>query len=152
MNPKRLIIGIVTVFVAVWVTSFLIHGVWLQSRYAATMSLWRPEADMQKHILWLFLGQFIFAVAFVMLWARGFAGNAHARCGVLYGLFMGLFSQANTFITFAVQPLPRDIAVKWVVAGLVQGVLLGLLVFFIYKPKPQESTTVAAGASSAQPI
>src|SRR5512132_2419663 len=130
MNPKRLILGIVTVFVGLWVTDFLIHGLWLQSRYSATMSLWRPEADMQKHMLWLFLGQFIFAVAFVMIWARGFASNGHLRCGILYGLFMGAFSQATTFITFAVQPLPRDIAVKWVLAGIGQGILLGVLIFF----------------------
>jgi TRAP-type mannitol/chloroaromatic compound transport system permease small subunit len=150
MNPKRLILGIVAVFVGVWVTDFLIHGLWLQSSYKATMSLWRPEADMQKHMLWLFLGQFLFAVAFVMIWARGFSGNAHVRCGVLYGLFMGLFSQANTFITFAVQPLPRDIAIKWVLSGLVQGVLLGLLVLFVYKPKPEGQAATAA-ASTANP-
>ena len=151
MNPKRLILGIATVFVAVWVTDFLIHGVWLQTRYAATMSLWRPEADMQKHMLWLFLGQFLFAVAFVMIWAHGFAGNAHVRCGILYGLFMALFSQANTFITFAVQPLPRDIAVKWVLSGLVQGVLLGLLVRFVYKPKTEARAGAMADASTANP-
>ena len=114
------------------------------------MSLWRPEADMQKHMLWLFLGQFIFAVAFVMIWARGFAGNARMRCGIRYGLCMGLFSQANTFILFAVQPMPRDVAVKWVLSGLVQGVLLGLLVYWVYKPKAQESATIA-DASTAQP-
>jgi hypothetical protein len=151
MNPKRLIIGILTVFVGVWVTDFLIHGLWLQSRYAATMNLWRPEGDMQRHMLWLFLGQFIFAATFVMLWARGFATNGHLRCGILYGLFMSLFSQASTFISFAVQPLPRDIAVKWVLSGLVQGMLLGVLVFFIYKPKPQASAATVADATSAQP-
>ncbi len=40
MNPKRLIIAIVAVFLGVWVTDFLIHGVWLKNTYAATMSLW----------------------------------------------------------------------------------------------------------------
>jgi hypothetical protein len=48
---------------------------------------------------------------------------------------MGLFTQANTLITYAVQPLPGGIAVKWFVSGAVQGVLLGLLVHCVYKPK-----------------
>ena len=34
-------------FVGVWITDFLIHGVWLQSTYKETMSLWRPEAEMR---------------------------------------------------------------------------------------------------------
>ena len=151
MNPKRLILGIVAVFVGIWVTDFLIHGLWLQSSYKATMSLWRPEAEMQKHMGWLMLGQFLMAMAFVMIWARGFAGNAHVRCGVLYGLFMGFFSQANTLITFAVQPLPSDIAVKWFVSGLAQGVLMGLLVFFIYKPKPEQRSAATIDVSSVHP-
>ena len=148
MNPKRLILGIVAVFVGVWATDFLIHGLWLQSRYSETMSLWRPEADMQRHMLWLFLGQFLFAIAFVVIWARGFASIPHLRGGVLYGLFMSLFFQANTFITFAVQPLPRDIAIKWVLSGLVQGVLLGLLVYFVYRPKAPERASAATAQAT----
>jgi hypothetical protein len=31
MNPKRLILAIVVVFVGFWVTSYLIHGLWLNS-------------------------------------------------------------------------------------------------------------------------
>jgi hypothetical protein len=106
---------------------------------------------MQKHILWLFLGQFVFAVAFVTIWAQGFATHRRVACGIFYGLFMGLFSQAATFITFAVQPLPRDIAVKWVLSGLAQGMAMGLLVYLIYKPKTQHSTAPIADASSVQP-
>jgi hypothetical protein len=50
---------------------------------------------------------------------------------------MGLFSQAYTLLMYAVEPLPGSLAVKWLIAGLVQGVLVGVLVFFVYKPKPE---------------
>ena len=33
MNPKRLLLAIVAVFVGVWVTDFIIHGVLLQNTY-----------------------------------------------------------------------------------------------------------------------
>lgn len=138
MNPKRLILAIVAVFVGIFATDFLIHGVWLQNAYKETASLWRSEAEMQAHMGWLMLGQFLAAVTFAVLWAKGFAASARVRCACLYGLFMGLFSQATTLITYAVQPLPASIAIKWFAAGLVQGVLMGLLVFFVYKPKPEE--------------
>jgi hypothetical protein len=136
MNPKRLILAIVAAFAFVWVTDFIIHGVCLKNDYAASMSLWRPEAEMQAHMGWMFLGQLLAAATFVVLYAKGFAEKARPLCAVMFGLFMALFSQANTFMTFAVQPIPASLAVKWVIAAAGQGVLLGLLVFFVYKPKP----------------
>lgn len=138
MNPKRLVLAIVAVFAGVWVSDFLIHGVWLASTYKETMSLWRPEGEMQQHMGWLMLGQFLAAATFVVLWAKGFAATAHLSCACLYGLFMGLFSQATTLITYAVQPFPPGLAVKWFIAGVAQGVLLGVITFFVYKPKPEE--------------
>jgi len=119
MNPKRLLLAIVAVFVGVFATDFLIHAVWLQSTYKETMSLWRPEAEMQAHMGWMTLGQFLIAVAFSILWAKGFAAGATPKCACLYGLLMGVFSQAVTLIYYAVEPLPGHLAAKWIVAGLV---------------------------------
>ena len=135
MNPKRLVLAIVAVFLGIWVTDYLIHGIWLANTYQATASLWRPEAEMQQHIGWLFLGEFLAALTFVVLWAKGPAPTAKPLCAILYGLFMGLYNQATTLITYTVQPLPASLAVKWFVAGIVQGVVLGVIVFFVYKPK-----------------
>ena len=110
MNPKRLILASVAAFAFVWVTDFLIHGVWLKSDYAATMGLWRPDAEMQGRLGCLMLGEFLAAMIFVVLYAKGFAEKACPMCAVMFGLFMVLFSQANTFITYAVQPIPASLA------------------------------------------
>ena len=48
---------------------------------------------------------------------------------------MGMFSEANSLIMYTVEPLPGHLVAKWVVAGLVQGALLGVLVFFVGRPK-----------------
>jgi hypothetical protein len=135
MNPKRLILAVVVVFVGYWLTSFLIHGLWLNSIYKDTMSLWRSEAEMQRHMGWMFLGQLLWSVAFVLIWSKGIPAVNSLGRSCLYGLVMGLFSQANSLIMYTVQPLPGHLVAKWVVAGLVQGVLLGALVFFIGRPK-----------------
>jgi len=137
MKPKRLFIAIIAVFLAVWVTDFLIHGLWLEDTYKATMPLWRPEKEMQAHLGWLLLGQFLAAATFVVLWARGFAEKACIVCAVMYGLFMGLFHSANTLVIYAVQPMPGELMAKWFIAGVARAVLLGLLVFFVYKPAPK---------------
>jgi hypothetical protein len=140
MNPKRLIAAIAVVFVGIWIMDFLIHGVLLQNTYKETMSLWRPESEMQAHMGWLMLGQFIAAATFVLLWARGFAALACLRCAVIYGALMGLFSQVSTLVGYAIQPLPPGLAVKWFISGIAEGVLMGLLVFAVYKPKLPQAT------------
>jgi len=155
MNPKRLVLAIVVVFAGVFITNFLIHGVWLQGRYTETMNLWRSETEMQAHMGWLMLGQFIFAATFALLWAQGFAATARIGCAGLYGLFMGLFSQSATLVSYAVQPLPGDIVVKWFLSGIAQGVLMGVIVFFVYKPKPEDvksSVTDPSPASAARSV
>ncbi len=136
MNIKRLLLAIVAVFLGIFVTDFLIHGVWLKADYAASTGLWRPEAEMQKFMGWLMLGQLLAAITFTTLYARGFAEKGCRFGAVMFGLFMGLFMQGNTLITYAVQPLPGSLAVKWFVAGTAQGVVLGLLLSLAYKPKP----------------
>lgn len=139
MNTKRLILAIVVVFIAVFATNFLIHGVWLNGVYKETASLWRTEDEMQKHFHFMLLGQFLFAATFVLIWSKGFPAVATLGGSCLYGLTMALFSQAMTLITYVVQPMPGSLAVKWFIAGIVQGVVLGVIVFFVGKPKPVES-------------
>jgi hypothetical protein len=152
MNPKRLLLAMIAVFACVFITDFLIHGVWLQSRYKETMSLWRSETEMQAHMGWLMLGQFLVAATFVLVWARGFAATGRLGSACLYGMLMGIFSQAATLVTYAVQPLPADIAVKWFVSGVAQGVLVGVIVFFVYKPKSEDRKVSGTNTSPASAI
>ena len=136
MNSKRLILAFLAVVVALFATNFLIHGVWLKNTYQETASLWRTDAEMGKRFGWMLLAQGLFAAMFTMLWAKGFATLRCAGCAVMYGLCMGLFSPSLNIITYVVSPVPASLVVKWVGAGLVQAVLLGLLAYAVYKPKP----------------
>jgi hypothetical protein len=121
MNSKRLALAIVAVFAGVWVTDFLIHGVWLANAYKETMGLWRPEAEMRSHMGWLLLGQFLWAATFVLVWSKGFPATASLGGACLFGLTMGVFFQASTLVAYAVQPLPGHLALKWFVSSVAQG-------------------------------
>src|SRR5229473_3338258 len=129
MNSKRLIIAIFTAFVFLFGSNFLIHGLWLRPDYMATASLWRTETDMNVRFAWMLSGQLLMAATFVVLWATGFAGRGGVKCACVYGLLMGLFSQATTLITYVVTPLPGEIALKWFFSGLAQAVVLGCICF-----------------------
>jgi hypothetical protein len=139
MNVKRLILAVVVVFVGLWLTSFLIHGVWLNSIYKETMNLWRSETEMQQHMGWMLLGQFFWSVAFVVIWSKGFPAVNSLGRSCLYGLVMGLFSEANSLIMYTVEPLPGHLVAKWVVAGLAQSALMGVLLFLVGRPRTAAS-------------
>ena len=137
LNPKSLLISIIATFVALTATDYFIHQIWMMPDYNATASLWRPDMAAGGHLVWIHAGHLLAAVTFAMLWAVGFASNAKVTCSMKYGSFMALFSQSHTLISYAVQPITMDIVWKWMVSGVLQGVLLGVVVFFVYKPARQ---------------
>src|SRR4030095_12141001 len=96
MNPKRLSLAIVAVFAGVWVTDFLIHGVWVPRSSKETLSLWRTEPEMQAHVAWMLLAQFLMAGTFVVLYAKGFADKACPLCAVMSGLFLWVLRPSRT--------------------------------------------------------
>jgi hypothetical protein len=134
VNIKRLILAIFAAFVFYFLTDFFIHGVWLAPAYKATANLWRTDAEMQARFPWLIAAHFVYAIAFVILWAMGFAGRFCIRGAVWFGLLMGLFFQCSTLISYVVSPLPSDIAIEWFASGIVQALLLGLITSFTYAP------------------
>ena len=134
MNIKRLIIAIIVGFVVFWVTDFLIHGLWLMPDYKATQSLWRPEAEMGSYMGWMLCAQLLFAITFVMIWTR-WADTARLGCAIMYGFLMGIFSGCWAIIMYVVIPMPGSIACKWFFAGIAQAIILGIVTFYVYKPK-----------------
>ena len=139
MTTKRLLLGILAVFVTIFATDFLIHGLWMSPVYKATANLWRPEAEMSSHMGWLMGGQFLAAATFVMIWSKGFSDRSCMKSAVMYGLCMGLFSQAQTLISYAVSPLTPEIVGKWFVAGTLQGAIAGIVVFYVCQPAAQSA-------------
>src|SRR5688572_11847754 len=135
MNIKRLLLAVLAGWVLVFATDFLIHELWMGPVYAATKSLWRPEADMPTYFCWILVAQFLIVTTFVIVWARGFAGGSMGAA-VTFGLLMGVFQQTWAIILFAVMPVPAELAIKWFFAGLVQAVLLGIVTSLVYKPAP----------------
>ncbi|HZA38607.1 MAG TPA: hypothetical protein VE486_05665 [Candidatus Baltobacteraceae bacterium] len=135
MNIKRLILAIVVAFIVLWVTDFLIHGVWMTPDYRATQQLWRTDSEMMSRIGWMLGAQLLFVITFVIVWAKGFAERtSNISCALGYGLLMGLFSGVWALIMYVVVPMPGSIAAKWFFAGIAQSILLGLITFWIYKP------------------
>jgi len=89
---------------------------------------------MQSHMVWMLGAQLLFAITFVLLGTR-WAETARLGCAIGYGLLMGLFSGVWAIIMYVVIPMPCSIACKWFLAGIAQTILLGIVTFYVYKPK-----------------
>ena len=135
MNPKRIILALIAAFIALSATDYLIHQVWLKDTYALDIGkLWRAEADMKAHMSGIFVGQFLVAVAFTMLWARIALGGAGIQCAIALGVFMGLAYSGGVVIQGAVQPLPDGLVMKWIISGILQSVVVSVVLFVVHRP------------------
>ena len=144
MNSPRLILSIIAVFIGLFATDFFIHGVWLVPDYKSIPDVLRPDNEMAKRFGWILLYQFVCASILSMLWAKTFANRPSVASAALFGGLMGAFFQSSSFVSHAVFPLPSSIMTKWVVAGIIQMALMGVLLFYIYKPLPTAPSTATA--------
>lgn len=135
MNIKRLLIAMPVMSVCVWITDFIIHGIWLSPVYAATKELWRSEDEMISKMPFMFSGQFLVGIAFTLLFALFVAEKRCLKASLTFAGLIGLMTAAAQVIMYAVRPYPGHLIVKWFVAYLIQSLLLGVIVHFVYRPK-----------------
>ena len=131
---KRIIIGIVAIFVAWQVLDFVLHGLILASTYQATAPLWRPMPEMKMGLMRLVC--LVSAVSFVCLYAWLVRPKSWAT-GLSYGLIFGVGTGISMgFGTFCVMPIPQSLAMAWFIGTIVETSVAGLLVGWIVKESP----------------
>lgn len=132
IHPRRFVLALVVLFLGIVITDFLIHGVLLAADYGASAELWRPEDELPRFMPVMWFGQFVGAFALTLLYATGFA-NSGLRCACFFGFLIGLFGQSFSLIFAAVMPLPGQLVAKWIVFGVLQGIVLGALLWRVYR-------------------
>lgn len=120
-----LIVGIVA-FAFDW----MVHGNLFKADYEATASLWRPQAEMEAMFPFciLFHGLFAFGTAALYcFFAKGACcGGKCPMTGVKFGLLLGLIVGIGHFSIYMMVPMTSmDLPIKWLIADIVRGVLMG---------------------------
>lgn len=123
---KRIILGLIAVFVAWTLIDILVHGVLLMDTYAATAHLWRPEAEMKMGVMHAV--RLATAGLFVWIYAQLIA-NKSLRQGLYFGCLFGLISGIPMgFGSYSYMPIDASLACAWFAGSLASGVVGGLLV------------------------
>jgi hypothetical protein len=130
---KRFIIAFIAAYVFIFVWGWLLNGVLLKDVYAQTPNLWRSQNEMMSLFHWIIIGQGLVILAFVMIYACGFAGGG-VIAGIRLGILVEIAAIGMRLAIYAVQPFPGKLIVYGSVSGLIEMVIVGAIVGAIYKP------------------
>ncbi|MBL7959732.1 hypothetical protein JNL27_05765 [bacterium] len=128
---KKLLLAFVAVFVTWQILDFVIHNMLLMKAYEASASMWRPMEEMKMGLM-----IFVSAVsAFIFVWVYAkFVSPKSMMIGLQYGIILGVsFGIGMGYGTYAVQPLPYNIALSWFLGTIVELGVAGLLTGLIVK-------------------
>lgn len=139
----RWLLASLVIFVFIFAAEFFVHGIWLMPIYEETASLWRSQEEMQQLFPWMFLYQGLVAVLVSTLYCKCRCGLAHvpegqcnprpsihALCfGLLTGVLFGVLHAAAYIWT----PIPLELAIKWFVANVLEGVCIGAILSVVYR-------------------
>ena len=129
MSLKKLILAMVVCYIVLMGTNYVIHNIWLMNDYLAVADTWRPMSDMMHKIWVMWIGQAFFAVLFCYIYVRGVEMKPWAAQGIRYGILITLFAVIPSALgEYTVYNVPHILAIKWMIGGGIQMIILGLIV------------------------
>lgn len=135
MNAKRGLLAALGAFAAIFGAEFLIHQVWLGGFYKAHAQWWRPAAEMQSLMPFMFLAQGALAALLTVVYAKGYEANKGGMGqGLRFGLLIGLLLMVPNCLTqVAIYPYPASLLRSWLIGGVAEVTLAGAVIGSIYR-------------------
>jgi len=139
MNVKKYLIAVIVVFVVYSALAYVIHNVVLAPDYAAMSATLRSESDFLKRMPLLYLANLIFAMAFCLIYAKGYEpGKNWLGQGLRFGLMAGLLLAPLALTEYVVYPVPGTVALQWILYGYLQVIVSALFAAGLYQlPAPR---------------
>lgn len=137
MNWKRLIWAAVVVFIALIVTDLIFHVGILGCTYdeLGGQGIFRPESAITCYFWVKLITNAVFSFFFVFIFVKGYEGKGIME-GIRYGIYIWLFYYfVVSFNQFILYGIPYFLTWYWIVIGLIQCIIFGILTAVIYKPK-----------------
>jgi hypothetical protein len=131
MNWKKFFIAFIAAFIFIFLWGWFYNGVLLKDVFAEAQSLFRPREEMMSLFHWIIIGQAGLALAFVMIYASGFAGGGIAA-GVRLGIMVEIFAVGARCAIYATQPFSAKLLVLISIGGFIEMIVTGVIVGAIY--------------------
>jgi hypothetical protein len=129
---KRFMIAFIAAFIFIVFWGWFFNGVLLKDASAEVQSLFRPREEIMSLFYWIIIGQAGLALAFVMIYASGFATGGIAA-GVRVGIMLEILAIGARCAIYATQPFPAKLLVLITIGGFIEMIVTGVIVGAIYK-------------------
>lgn len=131
---KKLVLATIVAYIVLMATNYFVHSVWLMADYNAIPGSHRPPEEMIHRFWAMLLGQLFFAAMFAYIYTRGRENRPWVQQGIRYGIVMTFMTVVPYSLSdYVVYNVPHRLAVKWMVAGGLQLIILGLIVAAVCK-------------------
>jgi uncharacterized PurR-regulated membrane protein YhhQ (DUF165 family) len=132
MNWKRFFVASLVTYVVVQAMDFIINEVFMKGANESLKSLWRP--NMMSRMWVMYVVGVLVALLFAYIFVKGREGKGIAE-GVRYGIIIWLFVSVPMSVSmWVLLPIPSIIILRWMLFGLLEMLVAGILVAVIYKP------------------
>lgn len=101
--------------------------------YQLTPHLWRTFEDMQSYFPFMLISELAFAIIFALFYAYLQERMRVSLKGWQYGLGIGAIFASIQFGVYVYLPISFTLTLLWVVDALVEPILCGVLLSYIYK-------------------
>jgi hypothetical protein len=135
MHKKHFWLSVVSVWFVMFVTDWVLHGMWLGPLYQSTSQFWRPPSEATQFMWATWLGNAIFAWAFVWIYQKGLSQDnvwvqafRYALAFLLVAKIPALLMQWN----FAAYP--AELIWKWGLVYFIQAFACAFAMTWVYKP------------------
>jgi len=138
---KCLLLPGLVVFAVILVFNWVFHGILMMPSYKATASVWRSEEQMQSFCYIGVICQLITALVITCLygWLSSKKSDCDSQCpiglGAKFGFKIGVLLGITQLNYYVYLPIPKTIALSWFAGGVVEGVLVGVVLGFLYRMK-----------------
>ena len=134
MKSKRLIPAVLVTFLFIFGYEWLFHGYLLKGLYETTPQLWRTQAMMPKYFPYLTGGQFLLALFLGIIFSKGYENRGLGE-GIRFGFLIGLLFVPGHLIWYAIQPISGTLALYWIIGGIIEMTVAGIILAAISRPK-----------------
>ncbi|MBI2070292.1 MAG: hypothetical protein HYT79_06780 [Elusimicrobia bacterium] len=127
-----------TSVVLVTAMEFVVHHLILSPTYQKPefASIWNTPETMNSRMPAMLLAHALFGLVFAWIYTKGYEeAKPPLPQGLRYGLMAGLLTGVHSaLINYFVYPVSCGLACSWAAAAVVECLILGAVVSFIYRP------------------
>ena len=132
MNWKRFFVASAAVYVVIQAIDLIANTVFMKSANESIRGLWRT--DLSSRMWWMYVFGVLVALMFTYIFVKGREGKGLAE-GVRFGIIIWLFMTLPMNVSMWVMlPIGWQIILRWLLFGLLEMLIAGILVAAIYKP------------------